>query len=93
MSKNNNNRPVGVNSGLDDECETETTKLIDENEETESIFLNKYFALALMGFSLIGQNFLVDNPAALEDVMLQTLHISTAQFSSFYSFYNWPNAM
>ena len=74
----------------------EESRLIsnDKNEnESDSIFLNRWFALALMGFSLLGQNFVVDNPAALQDVITEQLHITNAQFSSFYSLYNWPNVV
>jgi dipeptide/tripeptide permease len=35
----------------------------------------------------------VDNPAALQDTLIEVLHITDTQFSSFYSFYNWPNSI
>ena len=52
-----------INEDLDNA--NESSSLIDKEPEKpkDSIFLNRYFALALMGFSLLGQNFVVDNPA------------------------------
>ena len=86
------------NQTINDDIERvdeESSKLVNNKTDgkNDSIFLNRWFALALMGFSLLGQNFVVDNPAALQDVITEQLHITNAQFSSFYSLYNWPNVM
>jgi hypothetical protein len=79
-----------INEDLVERSDEESRLIPDKNI---SIFLNRWFALALMGFSLLGQNFVVDNPAALQDVITEQLHITNAQFSSFYSLYNWPNVV
>jgi hypothetical protein len=55
----------------------ENQKLLINNnkndEKNDSIFLNRYFALALMGFSLLGQNFVVDNPAGMDQNIIYFL--------------------
>jgi len=79
-----------INEDLVERSDVESRLIPDKND---SIFLNRWFALALMGLSLLGQNFVVDNPAALQDVITEQLHITNAQFSSFYSLYNWPNVV
>lgn len=40
-----------------------------------------------------GAYYVYDNPAALQDVMLSDLKISTSQFTMFYSLYSWPNVI
>ncbi len=74
---------------------SQSLSLIDINDKKprESFCTNKYFCLAFMSFSLVGQNFIVDNPAALNEILLDTLHLTNVQFSSFYGIYYWPNSM
>ena len=40
-----------------------------------------------------GSYYVYDNPATLQDVMLSDLKINTAQFTTFYSLYSWPNVI
>ena len=83
------------------EYDSEIRKILgpinQENEETEqnddkkSIFANKYLALFFMCSSVFGQNFIIDNPAALQDYLEDALKITNSQFASFYAFYGWSN--
>jgi len=40
-----------------------------------------------------GGYYVYDNPAALQDVMLSDLKITTSQFTIFYALYSWPNVI
>jgi hypothetical protein len=88
---------MDINERLRDEYDSEIDKLLnpinnDEKEEKEkSIFLNQYLALFFMCSSVFGQNFIIDNPAALQDYMTESLQITNSQFSSFYAYYGWSN--
>ena len=90
---------MDANETLQDEYDIEIAKLLkpinsDEKEERvkeESIFLNKYLALFFMCSSVFGQNFIIDNPAALQDYMTESLKITNSEFSSFYAYYGWSN--
>ncbi|UJR07131.1 hypothetical protein I4U23_011419 [Adineta vaga] len=53
----------------------------------------KWIALFFMCFISLGLNYCDDNPAALEDVMKSDLKISSSTFTSFYSWYSWPNVI
>lgn len=53
----------------------------------------RYFALFFMCFVGFGAYFCFDNPAALQDNFKRDLKISTAAFTSFYSWYSWPNVI
>ena len=87
-----------------EEANNETTKLIrpindDKNEEEKqnddekSLFSNKYLALFFMCSSVFGQNFIIDNPAALQDYLEDALKITNSQFSSLYAYYFWSNVV
>jgi hypothetical protein len=67
----------------------------DQSESPDHIkFSFKYF---LIIFLLITVNsaaaFIYDNPAALQDVMIESLTIDYSTISSFYSWYSWPNVL
>jgi len=44
-------------------------------------------------FQFAGNYYIYDNPAALQDIMMSKLKISTGQFTMFYSLYSWPNVI
>jgi hypothetical protein len=75
--------------------QSESTPLLqnDNTKRRVPFYVNKYIVLVLMLFSLFGQNFIVDNPAALNEILTKQLHITNAEFSSFYAIYNWPNTV
>ncbi len=79
---------------VNDESDDEKQYLLYARKKHQDLFYtNKYFGLALMSFSMVGQNFMFDNPAALNEILTKTLRITNAQFSSFYGIYYWPNSM
>ncbi len=47
----------------------------------------------ILSVSFVGTYYCDDNPAALQDVMKEDLKISSSTFTSFYSWYSWPNVM
>ncbi|PAA85696.1 hypothetical protein BOX15_Mlig018958g3 [Macrostomum lignano] len=55
--------------------------------------LHRYLALSFMCFLSFGSYFCYDNPSALQDVMTEDLSLTTAQYSSFYAWYSWPNVV
>ena len=86
------------NEQIYEEYDSEIKRLLNpiNNEDEpqkkdESLFLNKYLALFFMVCAVFGQNFIIDNPAALQDSMTEALHITNSQFSSFYGYYGWSN--
>ncbi|CAF4967508.1 unnamed protein product, partial [Rotaria socialis] len=53
----------------------------------------KWIAVFFMCFLSFGSYYCYDNPAGLEDVMKDDLKISSSTFTSFYSWYSWPNVV
>ncbi|GFN73909.1 major facilitator superfamily domain-containing protein [Plakobranchus ocellatus] len=57
-------------------------------------FVHRYFiVLVLICFLSFGSYFCYDNPAALQDTMINDLDINESKFMAFYSFYSWPNVV
>lgn len=55
---------------------------------------HRYIVLAfVMCFLSFGSYFCYDNPAALQDVMLKDLNITTSTYMQFYSWYSWPQVV
>ena len=48
------------------------------------------FFICVMTF---GSSFCLDNPAALENIFIINLHLTTSQFMSLYSLYSYPNVV
>ena len=46
-----------------------------------------------LAFSLSGDYFCLDNPAALESNILRDLQITETEYMGFYSFSQWPSAI
>lgn len=55
--------------------------------------LHRYLMLFFICFLSFGSYFCFDNPAALQDVMLKTLHMTVTEFMNLYAFYSWPNVV
>merc|ERR1719270_2553001 len=55
--------------------------------------LHRIMALLLMCLLGFGSYFCYDNPGALQSEIKTSLNITTAQFSSLYAWYCWPNAV
>ncbi|CAF1059338.1 unnamed protein product [Adineta ricciae] len=53
----------------------------------------KWVAVFFMCFLSFGSYYCYDNPAGLQDVMKDDLKISSSTFTSFYSWYSWPNVV
>jgi hypothetical protein len=94
MAMGDSTAKSSINTG-DVEKNDEQDSLISKNtkQDHRPCYMNKYFVVALLLFSLVGQNFMIDNPAALNEIMTKQLHITNSQFSSFYAIYNWPNTV
>ncbi|GFR87917.1 major facilitator superfamily domain-containing protein [Elysia marginata] len=57
-------------------------------------FVHRYLiVLVLICFLSFGSYFCYDNPAALQDTMIDDLDINEGKFMAFYSFYSWPNVV
>lgn len=54
---------------------------------------HRWIALCLMCLVSLGSCYCYDNPAALHDAIVNELKISNTVFTSFYSWYNWPNVL
>ena len=82
--------------GLDDP-QMEKIRLVknrevdDEESEEERSRGFKFLILGLLCTVTFGSYFCFDAPSALEDDFKRDLEISTATFTAFYSWYNWPN--
>jgi MFS family permease len=55
--------------------------------------LHRFLILPLICLLSFGSYFCYDNPAALQDIMIKDLQISTSQYSAFYAWYSWPNVI
>ncbi|PAA71267.1 hypothetical protein BOX15_Mlig023589g1 [Macrostomum lignano] len=55
--------------------------------------LHRYMVLAVMCFLSFGSYFCYDNPAALQDIFIEKLGLSTSEYSALYSWYSWPNVV
>ncbi|CAH1780917.1 unnamed protein product [Owenia fusiformis] len=55
--------------------------------------VHRYPVLVIMCFLSFGSYFCYDNPAAMQDIMLRDLSISTETFMNFYAWYSWPNVI
>lgn len=53
----------------------------------------KHIALVCICSLTFGSYFCFDSPSALQDKFKRDLDISTATFTTFYSWYNWPNVI
>lgn len=56
-------------------------------------FLNSCLFLILSALAFVGNYYCDDTPAGLQDVMKEDLQISSSTFTSFYSWYSWPNVV
>lgn len=65
----------------------------DKNDDVDSVWYFRYLACFFMCLIGFGTAFCYDNPAALQDDLERDLKISTATFSSFYSWYSSPNVI
>jgi hypothetical protein len=55
-------------------------------------YLNPFFSI-ILSIIFVGAYYCDDNPAGLQDVMKEDLKISSSTFTSFYSWYSWPNVV
>ncbi|CAF4142411.1 unnamed protein product [Adineta steineri] len=75
----------------------ENTSLVDQNSNNKILdprgrYL-RWVAMIFMCFLPFGAYYCDDNPAGLQDVMKEDLKISSSTFTSFYSWYSWPNVI
>lgn len=66
----------------------------DTHDSNKNVKSTSYdvVAIILMVFLGFGASFIYDNPSALQDVMIESIHdITYSTLSSFYSWYSWPN--
>jgi MFS family permease len=92
---------------MDNQAESdsgEETRLLDSSVNVEAHSgsciacdphraLHRYIVLIFISFLTFGSYFVYDNPAALQDVMMSDLRITTDKFTLFYSVYSWPNVI
>lgn len=55
--------------------------------------MSKWMAFVCICSLTFGSYFCFDTPAALQDRFKRDLDITTATFTDFYSWYNWPNVI
>ncbi|KAI0985725.1 hypothetical protein GJ496_010584 [Pomphorhynchus laevis] len=73
------------------DVDADTSPLLRPTHEYDG--RHRWVALVLMCLISLGSCYCYDNPAALHDVLIRDLKISSSTFTSFYSWYSWPNVV
>ncbi|CAH8540630.1 unnamed protein product [Schistosoma turkestanicum] len=54
---------------------------------------HRYIVLFFICFLCFGSYFCYDNPAALQDIFINSLDMTKVEFMNLYAFYSWPNVV
>ena len=82
---------MNINSSSDD---GNGDQLPDPPPNERKFIFKHFLIIFLLIFVNSAAAFIYDNPAALQDVMIESLpHVTYSTISSFYSWYSWPNVL
>jgi len=88
---------------MGDDDMTERLAADDDHEELQGVWasplchpshrVHRFIALLFMCCMGFGSYFAYDTPAALEDIIMRDMNVTTTEYGLLYSLYSWPNVI